>query len=393
MNFKNTLTKLTSGGKQSNHYLDDQVKILRMSFTQAIKQKAHDLGFDLAGIAPVEPVPELSFYKEWIKDGYAGKMEYLKQNVEERTDTSKVLPAAKSVIVCGLLYHTDNALSTERNDPTKGWISRYSWGHDYHDILQSKLFELLKYIKSESATEVVSCVYVDTGPVVDRVYARYAGIGWFGKNTCILNQQKGSWFFLGEIITNLELEYDPPVTDRCGTCNRCLEACPTNAFVEPYVLDSRLCISYLTIELRGEIPVELRDKMGNHIFGCDICQDVCPWNRKVPVTSDGAFQPRDGLFNPDLEKIAQLNLEEFREKFRKSPVKRAKYQGFLRNVVVAMGNSGNSKFLPILKELAEREERLVADHANWAIEQIQTKNQVAKREKSFVLKLIKLQKV
>jgi epoxyqueuosine reductase len=229
---------------------------------------------------------------------------------------------------------------------------------------------------------------VDTGPVVDRIYAKYAGIGWFGKNTCILNQQEGSWFFLGEIITNLELEYDHPVPDRCGTCNRCVEACPTDAIVEPYVLDARLCISYLTIELRGEIPVELRAKMGNHIFGCDICQDVCPWNREAPVTSEEAFQPRDGLFNPDLAEMAQLSLEQFREKFQKSPVKRAKYPGFLRNVVVAMGNSGNWQFLPILKKLAHREDPLVAEHANWAVNQIQAKYQVAKRVKSYVLKKI-----
>ncbi|MFQ5865672.1 MAG: tRNA epoxyqueuosine(34) reductase QueG [bacterium] len=344
-----------------------------MSFTQTIKQKAHDLGFDLAGVAPVEPVPELSFYKEWIEARYAGKMAYLERNIERRTDVSKVVPSAKSVIVCALVYHTDHPLSTESQESTKGWISRYSWGDDYHDVLRKKLFELFDFIKDKSSEEVVGRVYVDTGPVVDRAYAKYAGIGWFGKNTCILNQEKGSWFFIGEIITNLELEYDHLVPDRCGSCNLCIKACPTDAILQPYVLDSRLCISYLTIELRDEIPLELRDKMGNHIFGCDICQDVCPWNRKAPVTAEGAFQPRHGLLNPDLEEMGKLDPEEFREKFSKSPINRARYQGFLRNVAVAMGNSGDATFLPILKELAENEQPLVAEHALWAIEKIEQK--------------------
>lgn len=342
-----------------------------MIFTQKIKRKAHELGFDLVGISPVEPVPELSFYVEWIQAGYAGKMEYMARNIEKRTDVSNVVPSAKSVIVCAMVYHTNNPLSTEQNNYTKGWISRYSWGDDYHEVLEKKLSQLLDFIKAESPEEVIGRVYVDTGPVVDRVYAKYAGIGWFGKNTCILNQEKGSWFFLGEIITNLELEYDHPVPNRCGTCNRCIEACPTNAILEPYVLDSRLCISYLTIELRDEIPVELRDKIGNHIFGCDICQDVCPWNRKAPVTLKEAFQPRDGFLNPDLKEMAKLSTKEFKKRFRKSAIKRTKLEGFLRNAAVAMGNSGDSKFLFILKKLAKSEESMVAEHAQWAIEKIE----------------------
>ncbi|TDJ03906.1 MAG: tRNA epoxyqueuosine(34) reductase QueG [Caldithrix sp.] len=341
-----------------------------MTLTKKIKHKAHLLGFELVGVAPVEPVPELSFYKEWIEAGYAGKMEYLARNPDKRTDVREVVAEAKSVVVCALIYHTRHPLSTEQNDPGRGWISRYAWGDDYHNVIQEKLYELIDFIKAESPDEVISRLYVDTGPVVDRVFAKYAGIGWFGKNTCIINQQKGSWFFLGEIITNLELDYDSTVPDRCGTCNRCIEACPTDAILEPYVLDSRLCISYLTIELRDEIPVELREPMGNHIFGCDICQDVCPWNHRAAATDKPAFQPREGLLNPDLEEIAKLSIEEFREKFRQSPVKRAKYAGFLRNVAVAMGNSGNSKFLSVLEELSEHEEPLVSGHAKWAVEKI-----------------------
>ncbi|MFQ5752638.1 MAG: tRNA epoxyqueuosine(34) reductase QueG, partial [bacterium] len=299
------------------------------------------------------------------------KMEYMKRNVEKRTDVTKSVPSAKSVIVCALIYDSHDPLSTEMKDRPKGWISRYAWGDDYHEILQKKLFDLLEFVKIESSEEVIGQVYVDTGPVVDRVYAKYAGIGWFGKNTCILNQQKGSWFFLGEIITNLELAHDTPVPDRCGTCNRCIEACPTDAILEPYVLDAQRCISYLTIELREEIPLELRDKMGQHIFGCDICQDVCPWNRKAPKTTEPGFQPRSGLFNPQLSAMANLTLADFQEKFNKSPIKRSKYQGFLRNVAVAMGNSEDTRYLPILNELTKNEDPLVAEHAQWALGKIQ----------------------
>ncbi|MFQ5637820.1 MAG: tRNA epoxyqueuosine(34) reductase QueG [bacterium] len=345
-----------------------------MSLTGKIKRRSQQLGFDLVGVAPVEPVPELSFYKEWLEAGYAGKMEYLKRNVEKRTHVDQVVPEAKSVIVCAMIYDTDYPYSTETTDPARGWISRYAWGDDYHDIVQKKLFELLDFIKSESLEEVVARVYVDTGPVVDRVYAKYAGIGWYGKNTCIINQQKGSWFFLGEIITSLDLEYDTPVPDRCGNCRRCIDACPTDAILEPYVLDSRLCISYLTIELRDNIPVALRPFLSNHIYGCDICQDVCPWNRKAPKTEESALQPRDGLFNPDLNEMAGLTLDGFREKFRKSPVKRSKHPGFLRNVAVAMGNSRDSKFLPVLQELADDSDPMVAEHARWAINNIKGKS-------------------
>ena len=345
-----------------------------MSLTANIKQKADELGFELVGVAPVEPVPELSFYKDWIEAGYAGKMQYLERNIEKREDVTKVVPDAKSVIVCGKIYHTPHPLSIEQKDRARGWISRYAWGDDYHDVIKKKLFDLVDFIKEERPEEFVNRLYVDTGPVVDRVFAKYAGIGWFGKNTCIINQKLGSWFFIGEIITSLELEYDTPVPDRCGSCNRCIEAGQTDAILEPYVLDSRLCISYLTIELRDEIPTEQRDGIGNHLFGCDICQDVCPWNRKAATTDDAEFQPRDGLLNPDLVEFANMDLESFREKFKKSPIKRSKYRGFMRNVAVAMGNSENKQFLSPLRKLVENDDPLVAEHAQWAIEKINSKD-------------------
>jgi len=212
--------------------------------------------------------------------------------------------------------------------------------------------------------------YVDTGPLVERVYAKYAGVGWIGKNTCILNQKLGSWLFLGVILTSLELAPDLPAPDRCGTCTRCIDACPTNAFIAPYQLDSNKCISYLTIEKRGPIPAEMREGMGRHVFGCDICQDVCPWNRKAPATSAAEFQPREGLVNPALDWLAEMSADEFRENFRGSPIRRAKHTGLRRNAAIAMGNSGNRKFLPTLNKLAADEDPSVAESATWAAKKL-----------------------
>lgn len=341
-----------------------------MSLTERIKTRAFELGFQLVGVAPVGVVPELSFYRDWIAAGYAGEMGYLTRDVERRTNLAKVVPEARSVIACGLVYHTDQPLSLEVKDQQRGWISRYAWGDDYHDVLRNRLQELFDFLKKESSEPVIGRIYVDTGPVVDRVVAKYAGIGWFGKNTCLINEKLGSWFFVGEIITNVELDYDQPVPDLCGTCRRCIDACPTGALREPYVLDSRRCISYLTIEFRGTIPEELRSGMGRHVFGCDICQDVCPWNQDAPTTSELAFQARDGLVAPELAELAQLDEEGFRERFRRSPVKRAKWRGFLRNVAVAMGNSGLRKFVPALSAMANCGDDLVAEHARWALAQL-----------------------
>ena len=214
--------------------------------------------------------------------------------------------------------------------------------------------------------------YVDTGPVVERVYAKYAGVGWIGKNTCILNQQIGSWLFLGVIITSIALTPDFPAPDRCGTCTRCIDACPTDALIAPYQLDSNRCISYLTIEKRGEIAEEMREGLGRHVFGCDICQDVCPWNRKAPATGAEEFQPREGLVNPALEWLAEMTPEEFRNTFRGSPIRRTKRTGLRRNAVIAMGNSGNQRFAPTLQKLATDEDPVVAEHAKWAARKLST---------------------
>jgi epoxyqueuosine reductase len=223
---------------------------------------------------------------------------------------------------------------------------------------------------TKPAPAVRTWCYVDTGPIVERVYAKYAGVGWIGKNTCVLNQKLGSWLFLGVILTSLELTPDLPAPDRCGTCTRCLDACPTDAFLGPYQLDANKCISYLTIEKRGAIPNELREGMGRHVFGCDICQDVCPWNRKAPVSMAPEFQPKDGLVNPALEWLAEIKAEEFREKFRDSPIRRSKLSGLRRNAITAMGNSRNRKFVSTLEQLRRDEDPVIAESAEWAIRRL-----------------------
>jgi epoxyqueuosine reductase len=345
----------------------DSVKI-----SAAITSAATDAGFDLVGVAPVSDAPELEYFPRWIADGHAGDMKYLEARDEEgrlkRASLAHAAPWARSVVVCALNYNTAQPHSIESPDPTRGWISRYAWGQqDYHDAVMPRLRQVEAVLRSASGIEdLITHCYVDTGPIVERVAAKYAGVGWIGKNTCLLNQKLGSWFFLGVILTSLDLTPGLPAPDRCGSCTRCIDACPTNAFIAPYQLDSNKCIAYLTIEKRGTIPEELREGMGRHIFGCDICQDVCPWNRKAPVTNADVFQPRSELVNPALDWLAEINAEEFRSMFRSSPLRRAKRTGLRRNAVIAMGNSGDRKFLPLLHQLATDEDEVVAEAAAWA---------------------------
>jgi epoxyqueuosine reductase len=335
--------------------------------TQRIKEQALAVGFDLVGVAPVQESPELAFFERWLDAGYAGEMHYLRRSRERRRDLQQVLPAAQSVVVCGLNYDTDFPYSTDLTDSDRGWIARYAWGADYHQAMQDKLAQLQAFIATLVPPNTASKLYVDTGPVVERVYAKYAGLGWFGKNTCLLNTQLGSWLLLGEIILTIPLAYDRPGLDHCGTCTRCLEACPTQALLEPYVLDAQRCIAYLTIELKGAIPEEFRAQTGQHIFGCDICQDVCPWNRKRHFTTDADLQPYPGQVYPRLEELAHMTQEEFHRRFRGTAIERSKRRGLLRNVCVAMGNSGNTAFIPLLESLLDDAEALVQEHAAWAL--------------------------
>jgi epoxyqueuosine reductase len=348
----------------------------RISEVKAIiKRAAQEAGFDLSGVAPAADAPELDHFPAWIAAGHAGEMKYLEARDDQgdlkRASLSSVAPWARSVIVCAINYNTDQPYSTNVQDSGRGWISRYAWGReDYHDAVLRRLKRveaaLHEAVPADSRASLATRSYVDTGPVVERVYAKYSGVGWTGKNTCLINQKKGSWLFLGVILTSLELEPDLPAPDRCGTCTRCIEACPTDAILAPYQLDSNKCISYLTIEKRGSIPEDLRAAMGHHVFGCDICQDVCPWNRKAPVSSSPEFQSRAGLVNPALAWLAEMSVEEFRETFRGSPVRRTKRAGLRRNAAIAMGNSGDREFLPLLDHMSADEDESVAESARWA---------------------------
>jgi epoxyqueuosine reductase len=430
----------------------------------AIKDRALAIGFDLAGVAPISVWDDLAFSRAWVERGYSGSMSYLAN--PKRHDPRLVLPSAKSVVCVGLVYNAPLPYSTdvgrdpepaphradvhplpargrgagvrdsseasatvaESGDTPRAWISRYAWGRDYHEIAQGKLAELREAIEA-LAPGVETRVYVDTGPVVERAFARYSGIGWTAKNTCLISQEKGSWFFIGVVLTNLDLEPDLPASDRCGSCTRCIEACPTGALVEPYVMDASRCIAYFTIELKGSIPTEFRPAIGSNVFGCDICQDVCPWNsreddlvdrdslqmsadprraltpcpspargegreneparrtahkrsrfRPAATTAIADFHPLEvrpeaapspfSLYHSSLRDLTSITEADFRRLFTHSPLKRPKYRGWLRNLCVAIGNSGDATFVPWLERVREHSDPLVREHAEWALERI-----------------------
>jgi epoxyqueuosine reductase len=305
-----------------------------MTPTERIKSKALELGFTKVGIARAdELIEEVGRLQEWLARGYHATMSWMARNVERRSDPRRIVPGARSVICVALNYYTP-AEHTEA--PGVGKISRYAWGDDYHDIVAEKLKVFWNWLQSEFPG-VEGRYYVDTGPVMDKVWAQRAGIGWIAKNSNVITQEVGSWVFLGEVITTLALDYDEPATDHCGTCTLCLDACPTQAIVEPYVVDSTKCLSYLTIEHRGEIDGSVRERFENWIYGCDICQDVCPWNQKFAVeTREQGFHPRPENLAPQLEAWIEMTEEEFREKFKRSPVKRAKLAGLKRNIRIVV---------------------------------------------------------
>jgi epoxyqueuosine reductase len=341
---------------------------------ETIRHLAHGCGFELAGVARAEPAADREHYHQWVAAGYAGEMRYLTdRRAGVRDDPRQLLPSARSIVSVGRLYNTPWPYSTAFDSNGRGWISRYAWGSDYHHEMRAGLERLERALREQAGVAMESRILVDTAPLLERSYARLAGLGWIGKNTCLINQQRGSWFFLGELLVSLELAPDAPPPDRCGTCTRCIDACPTAAIVPAagtanYTLDARLCISYFTIELRGPVPEEHRAGIGAHIFGCDICQDVCPWNRRAPSTADPAYAPRQ--FAPPLDRMASLSEAEFRQMFSGMPVSRARYSGFLRNVAIAMGNQRRPEFRPALERLAASSDALVAEHAQWALRQL-----------------------
>lgn len=343
-----------------------------------IEQKARQLGFDLVGIAPAQSITTANHYRAWLKAGYHGQMAYLARpdSITRRKDLARTLPGIRSIVMVGVNYHTISLPPTLRDDPSRGVIASYARGDDYHDLLTSRLRQLAAFIETEIGQAIPYRAYTDTGPLLERELAARAGLGFVGKNTNLVHPRLGSWFLLGELLLTLEL---PPSGEafrskpNCGRCTRCLDACPTKAFAAPYILDARRCLSYLTIELKGPIPRHLRPLLGNRIFGCDICQKVCPWNERFsrPAT-EPAFQPRPDAVAPHLLDLVALDDDGFRERFRGSPVKRAKRRGLLRNVAVALGNWGDPVAVPALVRALKDSEPLIRGHAAWALGRIAT---------------------
>jgi epoxyqueuosine reductase len=353
-----------------------------MLTAERIKAKAKELGFDLCGIAPADNFPELAYLEEWLARGYAGEMAYISRSADRRADVRNVVPGARSVIVTGTIYNTwsdpgdDPTRILESPDhrgltPTRGSLSRYALGDDYHDVLKTRLDALLAWMRAEGTDTFEARAYVDTGPVQERVYAQYAGIGWIGKNTCLINAEHGSWLFLAEIITTLDLRADTQALEQCGSCRRCLDACPTGALIDAGVLDSTRCISYLTIELRTAIPDDYRPALSNHVYGCDVCQEVCPYNHPASTSSDTAWQTRDGLDLPRLVDLWGRSDAELRALLKGSAMTRAKLTGLRRNLAVAIGNSGDPQAVAELRR--ERDDQpsaadpMVREHVDWAL--------------------------
>jgi epoxyqueuosine reductase len=355
------------------------------SIETQVKCKAREIGFELVGIAAAGPADSFDQMRDWLDEGYAGEMHYMYRQVDARRDPNSILPNVRSVVMVGMNYHVasaDCSAYKEKADAAspparciKGRISRYAWGQDYHAIIRDRLSRLLEWIQ-QAAPGCCGRGVVDTAPLLERDFARRAGLGWFGKNTMLLNKRLGSYFFLGALLLDLKLHPDPAhETSHCGTCTACLQACPTRAFVEPGVMDARRCISYLTIELRGPIPTEFREPMNNWVFGCDICQEVCPWNRKAPETPEAAFHPRADLEPIDLVELLGFSEEDFRQRFRGTTLTRAKRKGLLRNAAIALGNQGNPAALPALRRALEDSEPLVQEAAEWAIARILREDQ------------------
>ncbi|HEX4652823.1 MAG TPA: tRNA epoxyqueuosine(34) reductase QueG [Candidatus Udaeobacter sp.] len=328
---------------------------------------ARQVGFDSCRVASCGQPAHANEFRAWLSEGAHGEMHYMQRGEEKRCDPQKILPGARSIIVLALNYFQGDPAPTAADTAKTSNIARYAWGDDYHDVIKAKLYEIDSFLRQFGGHQ--KC-YVDTGPILERDYAAQAGIGWHGKNTMLIGERLGTWFFLAEILTTLQLPRDATVPDRCGTCERCITACPTGAITAPHRLDARRCISYLTIELKGSIPLELRSLIGDRIFGCDDCLEVCPWNRFAHVSHETAFAARESTAGVLLRDYLELNDDRFRELFKKSPIKRIKRHGFLRNVCVALGNVGDPSDLPALARAAVDAEPLIAEHAAWAIEQI-----------------------
>ncbi|HEY2761331.1 MAG TPA: tRNA epoxyqueuosine(34) reductase QueG [Pirellulales bacterium] len=336
------------------------------TITADLKAAARKLGFDLCGICPaVAPPGAIDHFQQWLAAGYAGEMHYLADRAGAYADVGRVLDGARSIVMLAMNYRMEEFAETP---PGHGKVSRYAWGNDYHDLIRSRLGELADRLKSAAPGANVRGV-VDTAPLLEREFAQLAGLGWIGKNTLLLNKQMGSWFFLAALLTDVELEFDKPhAADHCGTCRACLDACPTGAFVDAYVLDARRCISYLTIELRSAIPNELRERVGEWLFGCDVCQDVCPWNHRAPISEEPAFAARAGMNSIELTSLFDMDETAFRKRFRDTPLWRAKRRGLLRNAAIVLGNRPVESAMPALVRGLNDNEALVRGACAWSLE-------------------------
>ena len=341
----------------------------RLELKQRLLSFAREIGFDSCRIAACGSAPHVHEFRNWLDEGGHGEMSYMERGEEKRCDPQKVLPGARSIVVLALNYFQGDPKAGDTPAAT-GKIARYARGDDYHDLVANKLDKIDEFLRAFDGQQ--KC-YVDTGPVLERDHAAEAGIGWHGKSTMLIDERLGTWFFLAEVLTTLELPPDEPVPDRCGTCERCIKACPTGAITAPHRLDARRCISYLTIELKGSIPLDLRPLIADRIFGCDDCLDACPWNRFARVSREAAFFARPSTVGIPLRDYLGLSDEDFRSLFRNSPIKRIKRRGFLRNVCVALGNVGNPSDLAALGRAAADPEPLIAEHAKWAIHQIRSR--------------------
>lgn len=360
------------------------------ALSAALKTEARRLGFELAGIAPAVGPTGIHEFLGWLERGYAGEMNYLQRREEAYRHPRHVLDGVRSIVMLGINYNSQpaperrnrdcidaNALGDRRADDRQvtelvsGRIARYAQGQDdYHNVIRGKLRTLAGFLRRESPGCKARGI-VDTAPLLERDFARLAGLGWFGKNTMLINKRLGSWFFLAGLLVDVELEYDAPQTaSHCGTCTRCLDACPTGAFIEPYVLDARRCISYLTIELQGPIPGDLRPEIGNWLFGCDICQEVCPWNRKAPLSTEPAFQPQADLMRPDAVALLALTEGDFQKRFRHTALSRPGRDGIRRNAAIVAGNSDSSAAMPALRAALDDPAPQVREAAAWALERL-----------------------
>lgn len=365
----------------------------QQALKRTIKSEAHRLGFHLVGVTTPDPPAHYSVFINWLKAGRHGEMGYLdsERSHFRRADPRNILPDCKSILVLGIRYPSGELLQQKKSTnniadrgeenaeikssrtPITGRVASYAWGEDYHEVVAKRLQKIVHFIETQVGHSIPNRWYTDTGPILERDFAQRAGLGWIGKNTCLINPHSGSYFFLAEILLGIELVPDQPfVADRCGSCTRCIEACPTACILPDRTIDARRCISYLTIEHKGIIPVDLRPLIGDWVFGCDICQQVCPWNQRFASPEfDPSFAPHPGIPKPDLVQELSLSPEDFNRKFKGNPVKRTKRRGYLRNVAVALGNSGSPSTIPALSHALHNDvEPLVRAHAAWALGQM-----------------------